>query len=140
MFTDDGNATACSPTTVTLHDTQFVECRWWNDGWTKNCRHLKVVGLHVTGSRSGRRAEAHGSLLRDNTEQWWSLTSQSVVTGSLNLLVLIKQLGHQSLICLCLCLCLRLSVCLSVSLSLSHWMRPGARCYLSIYLCAFHMD
>ena len=26
--------TACSPTMVTLHDTQFVECRWWNDGWT----------------------------------------------------------------------------------------------------------
>ena len=23
-----------SPTTVTLHDTRFVECRWWNDGWT----------------------------------------------------------------------------------------------------------
>ena len=19
---------------VTLHDTRFVECRWWNDGWT----------------------------------------------------------------------------------------------------------
>ena len=26
--------TARSPTTVTLHDTWFVECRWWNDGWT----------------------------------------------------------------------------------------------------------
>ena len=23
-----------SPTMVTLHDTQFVECRWWDDGWT----------------------------------------------------------------------------------------------------------
>ena len=23
-----------SPTKVTLHDTRFVECRWWNDGWT----------------------------------------------------------------------------------------------------------
>ena len=23
-----------SPTMVTLHDTQFVECEWWNDGWT----------------------------------------------------------------------------------------------------------
>ena len=22
------------PTMVTLHDTRFVECRWWNDGWT----------------------------------------------------------------------------------------------------------
>ena len=26
--------TARSPTMVTLHDTQFVECRWWNDSWT----------------------------------------------------------------------------------------------------------
>ena len=23
-----------STTMVTLHDTRFVECRWWNDGWT----------------------------------------------------------------------------------------------------------
>ena len=23
-----------SPTMVTLHDTRFVECRWWSDGWT----------------------------------------------------------------------------------------------------------
>ena len=23
-----------SPTMVTLHDTRFDECRWWNDGWT----------------------------------------------------------------------------------------------------------
>ena len=23
-----------SPTMVTLQDTRFVECRWWNDGWT----------------------------------------------------------------------------------------------------------
>ena len=23
-----------SPTMVTLHDTGFVECRWWKDGWT----------------------------------------------------------------------------------------------------------
>ena len=26
--------TARSPTMVTLHDTGFAECRWWNDGWT----------------------------------------------------------------------------------------------------------
>ena len=26
--------TARSPTMVTLHDSRFVECRWWNDGWT----------------------------------------------------------------------------------------------------------
>ena len=23
-----------SPTIVTCHDTGFVECRWWNEGWT----------------------------------------------------------------------------------------------------------
>ena len=23
-----------APTMVRLHDTRFVECRWWNDGWT----------------------------------------------------------------------------------------------------------
>ena len=23
-----------SPTMLTLRDTRFVECRWWNDGWT----------------------------------------------------------------------------------------------------------
>ena len=23
-----------SPMMVTLHDTRFVECRWWNDSWT----------------------------------------------------------------------------------------------------------
>ena len=23
-----------SPTMVTLHDTRFVECGWWSDGWT----------------------------------------------------------------------------------------------------------
>ena len=26
--------TARLPTMVTQHDTGFVECRWWNDGWT----------------------------------------------------------------------------------------------------------
>ena len=28
------DVTARSPTMVALHDTWFVECRWWNDGWT----------------------------------------------------------------------------------------------------------
>ena len=26
--------TVCSPMMVALHDTWFVECQWWNDGWT----------------------------------------------------------------------------------------------------------
>ena len=41
-----------SPTMIWLHDTGFVECRWWNDSWTENCRHLTVVGLHDTGPRT----------------------------------------------------------------------------------------
>ena len=33
-WTTRWGATACSPTMVTLHDTRFVECWWWNDGRT----------------------------------------------------------------------------------------------------------
>ena len=41
----------------TLDDTRFVECRWWNDGWTvKTVAILTVVGLHDTGSRPCRSA------------------------------------------------------------------------------------
>ena len=32
------------PKMVMFHDTRFVECRWWNDGWT-----VKTV---VTGGSS----------------------------------------------------------------------------------------
>ena len=39
---------ARSPTMVMLH-IWFVECRWWHDGWTEDCRHLTVVGLHDPG-------------------------------------------------------------------------------------------
>ena len=35
-----------SPTMVTLHDTGFVECRWWNDGWT-----VKTVVASFDGRR-----------------------------------------------------------------------------------------
>ena len=41
-----------SPTMVTLHDTRFVECRWWNDGWT-----VKAV---VTGRSSASMIPAPG--------------------------------------------------------------------------------
>ena len=45
--------TAHSPTMVTLHDTRFIECRWWNDGWSvKTVVTLTVIGLHDTGPRS----------------------------------------------------------------------------------------
>ena len=45
-----------SPTMVTLHDTRFVECRWWNDGWT-----VKTV---VTRRSSAATIPAPGHLLR----------------------------------------------------------------------------
>ena len=44
--------TAHSPTMVPLHDTGFVECRWWNDGWAVKTV-VTVVGLHDTGPWCG---------------------------------------------------------------------------------------
>ena len=40
--------TARAPTTVTLHDTRFVECRYWNDSWTPSPTMVKLpdtIGL-----------------------------------------------------------------------------------------------
>ena len=54
--------TARSAMMVTLHDTRFVECRWWNDGWTE-FRHERwvyndvQVQIPVTRTRK-RRAQA----------------------------------------------------------------------------------
>ena len=33
-WTTRWGVTARSPTLVMLHDIRFLECRWWNDGWT----------------------------------------------------------------------------------------------------------
>ena len=41
-----------SPTMVTLHDTRFVGCRWWNDGW--------IVKTIVTGRSSASIIPAPG--------------------------------------------------------------------------------
>ena len=40
---DTTTISARSPTMVTLHDTRFVECRWWNGGWT-----VKTVSLSLS--------------------------------------------------------------------------------------------
>ena len=40
---------ACLPMMVMLHDTRFVECRWWIDGWTVKTVILTVVGFHDSG-------------------------------------------------------------------------------------------
>ena len=45
--------TAHSPTMVTPRDTRYVECRWWNEGWT-----VKTV---VTGRSSASMIPASGS-------------------------------------------------------------------------------
>ena len=49
------------PTMVTLHDTRFVECRWWNDGWT-----VKTV---VTWRSLASMIPAPG-LLSSRSELW----------------------------------------------------------------------
>ena len=46
--------TARSLTMVTLHDTRFVECRWWNDGW--------IVKTVVTWRSSASMIPAPGTL------------------------------------------------------------------------------
>ena len=54
--------TARSPTMVTLHDTRFVECRWWNDGWT-----VKTI---VTWRSSASMIPAPGTLLATLQGAW----------------------------------------------------------------------
>ena len=48
-----------SPTVVTLHDTRYVECRWWNDGWT-----VKTV---ITGRSSASMIPVPDILLKTPT-------------------------------------------------------------------------
>ena len=50
----------CSHTSPTLHDTGFVECRWWNDGWTVKTGPLTVVSLHDTNPWAGLEANLSG--------------------------------------------------------------------------------
>ena len=59
--------TARSPTMVTIHVTGFVECRWWNDGWT-----VKTV---VTWRSSASMIPAPGFDLNFST--WISVQVES---------------------------------------------------------------
>ena len=46
---------ARSPTILTLRDTRFVECRWWNDGWSVvTCRSSASV-IPAPGHRGLRK-------------------------------------------------------------------------------------
>ena len=56
------DVTARSLTMITLHDTRFVKCQWWNDGWT-----VKTV---VTWQSSASMVLAPGQLTR-----WWGRNS-----------------------------------------------------------------
>ena len=47
--------TARSPTMVALHDTRFVESRWWHDGWTV----ITVVTWRSSASMILARAPGH---------------------------------------------------------------------------------
>ena len=47
-----------SPTMVTLHDTRFVECRWWDDGWTVKT----VVVWRPSTSMIPAPEDKHGSM------------------------------------------------------------------------------
>ena len=58
-WTTRWGVTARSPTMVTLHDTRFVKCQWWNDGWT-----VKTV---VTWRR---RPPWYRSLMLDPPSSW----------------------------------------------------------------------
>ena len=50
-----------SPAMVALHDTRFVECRWWNDGWTvKPVVTCRSPPLWPSGKASASRAEDPG--------------------------------------------------------------------------------
>ena len=60
-----------SPTMVTFHDTRFVECRWWNDGWTVKT----VVSLHDTGPRD----------LEFNSKFWGQLLTCWAMVLNMNL-------------------------------------------------------
>ena len=122
--------TARSPTMVTLHDTRFVECRWWSDGWTvKTVVTLTVVGLCDTGPWCQRKAwlswwggycdwvlgvrrlHDHG---RSGDE--WSESLSVCLSVCLSLSLSLSACLSASV---CLSVCLYLSVCLHVFLSAS---------------------
>ena len=63
------------PTMVTLYDSRFVECRWWNDGWT-----VKTV---VTWRSSASMIPAPG--LQFSRWTPWPLGQQGDLTQGMDL-------------------------------------------------------
>ena len=70
------DVTACLPTIESLHDTRFVECRWWNDGWT-----MKTV-ITWRSSASMIPAPDDGNGNRVCALELPRLTGLPVITGS----------------------------------------------------------
>ena len=56
--------TACSPTMVTLHDTWFVECRWWNDGLTVKTVVTKWSSDSMIPAPGFERRYCHGAFFQ----------------------------------------------------------------------------
>ena len=56
-----------SPTMVTLHDTRFVEWRWWSDGWI-----VTVVGIHDTGPWSVHGQKVPWTFLHFSPAKLWT--------------------------------------------------------------------
>ena len=44
---------------VTLHDTRFVECRWWNDGRTVKTYMIPAPGFHPRFRREAFPRSSH---------------------------------------------------------------------------------
>ena len=59
-----------SPTMVTLHDTRFVECQWWNDGWT-----VKTV-ITWRSSASMIQVPDLTEVIMDGNNDLWSLCGE----------------------------------------------------------------
>ena len=119
-----------SPTMVTLHDTRFVECRWWNGGWTE-----KTV---VTWRSSTSMIPAPGV-----TE--WTTVSSSCFQCRLPVASLAakrasnRQGVSHGRICLDACnlraasLSLKLQITFAFSVTV-HWHRSHQTLYWSLYI------
>ena len=152
-WTTRWGVTARSPTMITLHDTRFVECRWWNDGWTVQTvvtwrssasmipapEHHSLDCMKERGweKGSGRgwsvaRATMMRTLLRGGAGVWGSLSQccEDIWNGNGNwqFWVLVESLAYTRQLCtVCKALCFPFSAMLAWQLW-GFWQRPTV-CY-----------
>ena len=82
---------------ITHHDTQFVECRWWNDGVTVKTRHSTVVGLHYTGPRCHLTVVGlHDTGSRCSTPRWPCAKASASRGGDMRIDPLFSRSRHTS--------------------------------------------